>query len=119
MFIEIEGDILSEFFSLLELETSSDIIKSHLELLVEELDALSFLKPLQDKHILTAGEAQKILEETPISRKSRTRAMIEKILEKDASVVFVDILKEKKKYVWEHIFESKRSKFTLDVNLVI
>ncbi|XP_053372509.1 uncharacterized protein LOC123561116 [Mercenaria mercenaria] len=96
-----------------ELKTNLERIKSNLEFLVEELDALTFLKKLKEENVLSKEDEKEILETTPTSRKTRTRAMLQKLIDCDAIETFINILKEKKEYVWKHVFQSGEGIHTL------
>ncbi|XP_053390452.1 uncharacterized protein LOC128546198 [Mercenaria mercenaria] len=101
-----------------ERKSNSDLVITHMEFLLEELDALSFLTTLKEKASLTDEEVKTILSTKPMSRKTRTKAMLEKLLEKDTVDDFVDVLKKKKTYVWQHVFQAVDKRLLIPTNAV-
>jgi hypothetical protein len=83
------------------------VVETNFDFLVEELDVFQFIEPLKEQNVLTKDNIIEIVEKTQDSRTARVTALLKHIQMRRKQDIFLAILKEKKKYVWDHICGSE------------
>lgn len=79
-----------------------EMISSNYPLLVEELEALGFLK----LDIFTEEERDRIMKSRPISRAESTKVLVDIVLTKCENdiIIFLEEIKQRKPFVWSQIY---------------